>query len=130
MSDYSKLKSYLNENNGASDSNALNSINNAKDSVLNFFNKNVLRNDLKHSTSDSRSSDDQSDSWFKEAESDPYCPKLSKKQRIIGFMLFIIMGAFCMAMASLYIPVIVVKSRKFVLLFSLGSVFFIARYSH
>jgi hypothetical protein len=39
------------------------------------------------------------------------------------------MGAFCMILASFYIPVIVLKARKFVLLFSLGSVFFIASFS-
>lgn len=39
------------------------------------------------------------------------------------------MGAFCMGVASLYIPVIVLKSRKFVLLFSMGSVFFMASFS-
>lgn len=33
-----------------------------------------------------------------------------------------------MFLASLYIPVIVLKARKFVLLFSLGSLFFIFRF--
>lgn len=44
-------------------------------------------------------------------------------------MICLVMGTFCMGLASLYIPVIVLKSRKFVLLFSLGSLFFIASFS-
>jgi hypothetical protein len=44
-------------------------------------------------------------------------------------MTFLCMGAFCMGLASLYIPVIVLKARKFVLLFSLGSLFFIFSFS-
>ena len=93
------------------------------------------------------------DGWFREADSDPFCPKLvsvrknkeenlivnyrfhfiipskkkSRTQRITGFMICLIMGAFLMLLASFYIPVIFFKSRKFVLLFSLGSIFFIAR---
>lgn len=34
-----------------------------------------------------------------------------------------------MATASFYIPMIIIKSRKFVLLFSMGSVFFMASFS-
>ena len=44
-------------------------------------------------------------------------------------MIFLLMGAFCMGLASLYIPVLVLKSRKFALLFSMGSLFFIASFS-
>ena len=86
MSDYSKLKNYLNEtkngtssnysNNGSQDINAFESLNNVKDSMLSFFNKNVLRNDLRNSNNELKASEEQSDSWFKEAESDPFCPKL------------------------------------------------------
>jgi hypothetical protein len=36
---------------------------------------------------------------------------------------------FYQGVASLYIPVLVLKSRKFVLLFSMGSLFFIASFS-
>ena len=44
-------------------------------------------------------------------------------------MTCLFLGAFFMFLASLYIPFIVLKSRKFVLLFSLGSVFFMASFS-
>ena len=82
MTDYSKLKNYLNETkNGASssnssDSNTLSGLNNVKDSMMGFFNKSVLRNDLRNSNTDLKGQDEQSDSWFKDAESDPFCPKL------------------------------------------------------
>lgn len=39
------------------------------------------------------------------------------------------MSVFLMFLASLYIPVIILKPRKFVLLFSMGSLFFIASFS-
>ena len=39
------------------------------------------------------------------------------------------MGVVCMSMATLYIPVIVIKARKFALLFSFGSVFFLSSFS-
>lgn len=45
----------------------------------------------------------------------------------MGFITFLAIGVFLMSLASLYIPIIVLKPRKFVLLFSMGSLFFIAR---
>jgi len=72
MSDYSKLKNYLNET--RNETNATTSINdglnNIKSSVLDFFsnkNENSVKIDLK---------DDQMDSWFKKADEDNFCPTL------------------------------------------------------
>ncbi len=45
-------------------------------------------------------------------------------------MICLVMGIFCMSLATLYIPVIVFKARKFAVLFSFGSVFFLSRYEH
>eukprot|EP00088_Acartia_fossae_P005880 TRINITY_DN12666_c0_g1_i1.p1 TRINITY_DN12666_c0_g1~~TRINITY_DN12666_c0_g1_i1.p1 ORF type:complete len:227 (+),score=21.47 TRINITY_DN12666_c0_g1_i1:105-785(+) len=59
-------------------------------------------------------------SWF---------PALSKKQRIFGFMTSLILGIICFGLASAYIPFIVLKARKFSLLFSLGSLFTITSFS-
>ncbi len=128
MSDYSKLSNYLNENrDGISTSQSDDSILNLgglKNSVSGFFSR---------SQSSSRVSannglpDEQMDSWFREADNDEYCPKLNRKQRIFGFMTCILLGSFFMFIASLYIPVLILKSRKFVLLFSIGSIFFLAR---
>lgn len=57
-----------------------------------------------------------------------YLLSKSRKQRIIGFMTCILLGSFFMGVASLYIPILLLKSRKFVMLFSIGSVFFLARF--
>lgn len=56
-------------------------------------------------------------------------PSLSKKQRIFGFMTCLILGLFCFSFSTIYIPIIVVKARKFALLFSLGSVFVMGSFS-
>lgn len=72
---------------------------------------------------------DEADGWFAQAKSDPCLPSLSKKQRIIGFMLCLSMGLFCFFMCSLYVPVLVLKARKFALLYTLGSVFFLMSFS-
>jgi len=69
------------------------------------------------------------DSWFKQAEEDPYCPSLSKKQRIIGFMSSMGMGVLCFSMALAYLPILLVAARKFALLYTLGSIFFISSFS-
>ena len=45
-------------------------------------------------------------------------------------MLCLVMGILCMSLATLYIPVVVIKARKFALLFSFGSVFFLSRSVH
>ena len=96
------------------------------------------------------------ESWFAQAEEDPYCPSLSKKQRIIGknfkgtspaqidvktiifcpnhytflgFMGCMAMGILCFSMAAAYLPVLVIAARKFALLYTLGSIFFISSFS-
>jgi hypothetical protein len=42
-------------------------------------------------------------------------------------MICLTMGVLCMTLATFYIPVIVLKARKFAILFSFGSVFFLSR---
>lgn len=64
--------------------------------------------------------------WLKDAQ-ESCCPKLSRLQRIVGFVICIGMGIFCMSLSTIYIPVLILKARKFALLFSLGSLFFIMR---
>lgn len=53
----------------------------------------------------------------------------SKMQRIFGFIICLGLGIFCMTLSTLYIPVLILKARKFALLFSLGSLCFILRWS-
>lgn len=131
MSDYTKLSNYLNENqNGVSASTSTDTMSSGIDGIKNsmsgFFTR--TQSSFKMSSNEQRNPpDDQMDGWFREADNDEYCPKLGKKQRIIGFMTCLLLGSFFMFVASLYIPVILLKSRKFVMLFSTGSVFFLAR---
>lgn len=81
--------------------------------------------------------------WFQETKSS-CCPSLvrwslrllrvtfnvclqSRIQRITGFSVCIFMGILCLSLSTMYIPVLLLKARKFAMLFTLGSVFFILR---
>ncbi|XP_060083918.1 uncharacterized protein LOC132563182 [Ylistrum balloti] len=75
------------------------------------------------------SNDDVANSWFSQAQRDPLLPSLTKKQRILGFVICLLMGTFCFSLASLYIPLLLLKARKFAVLYSLGSVFIISSFS-
>ena len=79
------------------------------------------------SDGDSNSSNNGS-SWFANAQKD-YCPSLTKKQRIFGFVTCLSLGLFFFSFATMYIPVIVLKARKFALMFSLGSLFTLGSFS-
>jgi len=68
-------------------------------------------------------------SWASEAAEDPFCPSLSKKQRMLGFMGCMGMGVLCFSMALAYLPVLLISARKFALLYTLGSIFFISSFS-
>lgn len=74
--DYSLLRNYVSENNRGLSSSASTSVmdglSSMKNSISDIFGKST-------STSSSTSSSngvDQTESWFKDAESDPFCPKL------------------------------------------------------
>lgn len=93
-----------------------------------------------------KSEPQEANSWLKDTQ-ESCCPKLvclqnskpnlifvyyvlylqSRLQRIIGFVTCIGLGIFCMTVSTFYIPVLILKARKFALLFSLGSLFFILR---
>ncbi|XP_063409229.1 uncharacterized protein LOC134692686 [Mytilus trossulus] len=88
---------------------------------LNFFNKSE-----KSSLNDTN---DVANGWFSQAQKDPYLPSLTKKQRILGFILCLLMGTFCFSLASLYIPLLILKARKFAVLYTLGSLFIISSFS-
>ena len=82
------------------------------------------------------------DSWFQETKKG-CCPSLvitlntnlrlynpkfqTRFQRIVLFGLCIIMGILCFSLSLMYIPVLLFKARKFALLFTLGSLFFVLR---
>lgn len=80
MSDYSKLTNYLNEG-GISASTSTDSINNGlnnfKNSVSGFFTQTQSSFGINTASTEQRAnSDDQIDSWFREADDDKYCPKM------------------------------------------------------
>ncbi|XP_055342208.1 uncharacterized protein LOC129590823 isoform X2 [Paramacrobiotus metropolitanus] len=60
------------------------------------------------------------------AQNDPWMPALSRQQRFLGALGFFIAGVACLLIAGLYIPVLALRSRKFAILFTFGSVFIIA----
>ncbi|KAH8297925.1 hypothetical protein KR018_000801 [Drosophila ironensis] len=72
----------------------------------------------------SRNPEPEANSWLKDTQ-DSCCPKLSRLQRIVGFVACLGMGGLCMTLSTFYIPVLILKARKFALLYTLGSLFFI-----
>lgn len=69
-------------------------------------------------------------SWFSaETESNLSCFALSKKQRVLGFATCVVMGSVCFTLAAVYAPFLLVKARKFALLFTLGSMFMMSSFS-
>jgi len=72
------------------------------------------------------------DYWFGGDEAqqpDPWLPNISKTQRIVGFFMLLITGLFCFGMAGLCLPFLILKLRKFVLLYTMGSMFTIGSFS-
>jgi len=67
------------------------------------------------------------ETWFQETKKQ-CCPSLSRFQRIVLFALCVGMGIICFSISLMYIPVLLFKARKFALLFTLGSLFFVASF--
>ncbi|XP_051772639.1 vesicle transport protein SFT2C [Ctenopharyngodon idella] len=62
-------------------------------------------------------------SWPWSSEPDPCLPGMSRSQRLIAFGTCIFFSALCFGLSALYAPLLLLKARKFALLWSLGSVF-------
>ncbi|KAJ8274355.1 hypothetical protein COCON_G00089800 [Conger conger] len=62
-------------------------------------------------------------SWPWSSEPDPCLPGLSRSQRLVAFGVCILLSALCFGLSALYAPLLLLKARKFALLWSLGSVF-------
>ncbi|XP_032675154.1 vesicle transport protein SFT2C isoform X2 [Odontomachus brunneus] len=58
--------------------------------------------------------------WMKGLQND-YCPSMTKTQRIAAFAVCSLLGTSCWGLAMFHIPVLLLKARKFALLYSLGS---------
>ncbi|KAK5641652.1 hypothetical protein RI129_010199 [Pyrocoelia pectoralis] len=71
-----------------------------------------------------KSESQEEETWF-ESTKKQYCPSLTRFQRITGFCICVLMGILCFSISLMYIPVLVLKARKFALLFTLGSLFFL-----
>ncbi|KAL3274659.1 hypothetical protein HHI36_016039 [Cryptolaemus montrouzieri] len=63
-------------------------------------------------------------SWFQETKRE-CCPSLSRLQRLTFFGVCLCMGSLCFSLSLMYLPVLILKARKFALLFTLGSFFFV-----
>ncbi|EZA60726.1 hypothetical protein DMN91_002142 [Ooceraea biroi] len=53
------------------------------------------------------------------------CPAMTRTQRLISFAVCFLLGLLCFCLSAVYIPVLLLKARKFALLYSLGSLFFL-----
>jgi len=71
---------------------------------------------------------DEQETWFSGAQKD-CCPTLTRLQRIVGFCLCVCMGLFCFGVAAMYIPFLLLKARKFALLYTMGSLFLLFSFS-
>lgn len=88
---------------------------------------------------------EETESWYQETKRE-CCPSLviihclnhwfyfiksylfqSRFQRFTLFGICICMGILCFSISLMYIPVLLFKARKFALLFTLGSIFFVLR---
>ncbi|XP_055521027.1 vesicle transport protein SFT2C [Leucoraja erinacea] len=54
---------------------------------------------------------------------DPCLPSLSRRQRLVGFGLCLAAGLACFGLSALYAPFLLLRARKFALLFTMGSLF-------
>eukprot|EP00049_Salpingoeca_infusionum_P000402 m.39683 g.39683 ORF g.39683 m.39683 type:complete len:223 (-) comp10341_c0_seq1:117-785(-) len=70
-------------------------------------------------------------SWFGSGEQEEggWCPTLTKTQRVLMFMGCLCGAIFCLALAYLVAPFILIKARKFSLLFSLGSLLLLGSFA-
>ncbi|VDP81629.1 unnamed protein product [Echinostoma caproni] len=71
-------------------------------------------------------------SWFKQSDDDPLMPKsLSRKQRLLGFVICLLTASFCLCLAMVFLPLLTTPfgMRKYVLLHSLGSLLLIGSFS-
>lgn len=72
-----------------------------------------------------------SNGWFNSSSTveNDCCPTLSRVQRIIAFSICVTLGLVFFSLSALYTPVLLLKARKFSLLFTLGSLFMIFSFS-
>jgi len=114
------LNSYLNRNtNGAEAAGAgLSSYFNRENFISNKLNESIGSWFGSPAGQDTSSSSSSSSSSF----------TLSRFHRMVGFIVCLFIAAFCFGTAFMYLPFLLLKARKFSLLFSLGSIFTLAAF--
>ncbi|KAJ8681014.1 hypothetical protein QAD02_016801 [Eretmocerus hayati] len=66
--------------------------------------------------------------WLEGARKD-CCPSMTRMQRLSAFGFCFVMGILCFSLSTFYIPVLILKARKFALLYTMGSLFFLMSFS-
>lgn len=97
-------------------------------STLSGINTKGFLNKFKYSPVPTENLNSSSNEWVDLSASD-CCPKLSRVQRLIGFSICVSLGIFFFSAAMFLLPVLLLKARKFSLLFTLGSLFLILSFS-
>ncbi|XP_022825745.1 protein transport protein sft2 [Spodoptera litura] len=82
---------------------------------------------MTRSTEESPSTASSTASWFENVQKEYFT--LSRTQRFMGFGICLFFGVLCFILSFLYIPILLLQARKFALLFTLGSMFFIISFS-
>ncbi|XP_014475261.1 PREDICTED: protein transport protein SFT2 [Dinoponera quadriceps] len=65
--------------------------------------------------------------WIRGAQKE-CCPSMTRTQRLVSFGVCFLLGLLCFCLSAIYIPVLLLKARKFALLYSLGSLFFLTSF--
>ncbi|CAH2085170.1 unnamed protein product [Euphydryas editha] len=79
------------------------------------------------SNDETPSSSSSTATWFENVQKEYFT--LSRTQRFLGFGICLFLGILCFTLSFFYIPLLLLKARKFALLFSLGSLFFLLSFS-
>ncbi|XP_041988921.1 protein transport protein sft2 [Aricia agestis] len=82
---------------------------------------------FKRNNDETPSSISTTSSWFENVQKEYFT--LSRTQRFMGFGICMCFGILCFILSFIYIPILLLQARKFSLLFTLGSLFFIFSFS-
>ena len=102
---------------------------------MNFFSKKQLASGITLTRGDGRQADVETGEetertegllarWWRgrDREETDWVPSLGRRERLIGFLLCLGLGVAFFVLAGLMVPLIVLKARRFALLFTLGSI--------
>ncbi|XP_068970479.1 uncharacterized protein [Bombus flavifrons] len=75
-----------------------------------------------------RSEDDKQEAGWIQGTQKECCPSMTRVQRLVAFVACFSMGVLCFCLSAIYIPVLLLKARKFALLYTLASAFFLSSF--